>query len=194
MTTSNAEGLASTPKWIGLSLLRFTAEVIIWGLIMLAFGSLSLYVVGFIYPESMPYVWLAIVGTTISLLGFQPDEESQAWIQGIINTTVELNRAEQFIYAASLALIVIGIVFAQITTIGVVSAIIFQETSLTIVAIAAAVFLPPTDAWLGRNYNVSIGAVGFIIAVSIMRLVAMAYQVSPDVVSRASHDFHSAMA
>lgn len=184
MTTAERE-LASTPRWLLRTLGQFVGLTLVLGIVFLGFGSLSLYITGSVYPLSTPFLWLVIVGLTLGMLGHEFDEEATSDIHEILETALEMRPLERRLYAASLTIMLLGVVGFQVGVIGGVSAMIAHRWSIPLLGIAVALFYPSVDAWLGRNYAISVGAVGFWIAYGLIKFATILTDVPTEATGKA---------
>lgn len=184
MPTSDQQ-LASTPRWLATTATRFVGSMLMWGLVLLVFGSAGLYITGFIYAEAIPFIWLSILGFAITLSGFEPDNDEQITLRDAMEMAAEMSPWERRLYLVTVVTVVTGMIGLQVTVIGIVSAFAAYELSLPIVAMGIAVFGPPVDAWFGRNVGVSLGAIGLRLTVLLMKGVAILNNISPEIPGKA---------
>lgn len=192
MATASSE-LSSTPRWALSRLGQFVGGFVVMGLVFLAFGSFSFYVVGLVYADALPFLWLVILSYTITINGWNPSDRDQEAVGQMLEHVVDMSRLDRWIYVATLLLLVIGGVTIPIAVIGTLSALVAFNTAVPVVSVVIAFLLPPIDAWLGRERGVSLGALGFVMALYFMKAIAFVYHASPDVPDQASDDFRSAL-
>lgn len=167
---------------------RIVGDFLLFGIVILILGSLSLYLSGQIYPESIPFQWLVILGIVLAIGNFDSDKSIS--FEEAVELAARMTVWERRVYVTTLFAIGLGIIGFQLSIIGSASAYLAHHYSLPGVAIGIAVLYPRVDAWLGRNLNLSIGYLGMITAVQVMKGVAIINNISPDVPGEARSSFH----
>lgn len=185
--------LASIPRW-GVSLTgRFLAAVIVWGLMIIAISAPALHFVPTVYPKSTPFLWLTIAGLVIAMSNPDLSEEDGETLNDLIERVRNNDRRERFFYMTTVIILAIATVSFEVAVVGVGASLIAEETGLGLVAVATTLWYPTVDSWVGRNVGWNVASVGGLVALLAMHLLAIMYQVSPEVPRSAADDFRNTL-
>lgn len=187
------EELASTLRW-GVSLTgTYLARVFVWGLVFVALSAPSLHLTPIVYSASTPFLWLAIVGVVIGMLRPNLREEDAELLDRWVTSYQEKNRREKFIYFVTFATLGISAISFEVAFVGVAATVIAEQFSLGLLAVVIALWVPAADPWLGRTVGWNIASTGGLIGLLIMEVVAVLYQVSPEVPRSAATEMRGSL-
>lgn len=185
--------LASVFRW-GASLAgTYLAWVFVGGLLFIALSAPTLHLAPIAYPQSVPFLWLSIVGLTIGLLDPNLNEEDAELLNKLMSNYRTKNSREKFIYLTSFVMIGIGSISFEVAVVGIASTLIAESLGLGLLAVAVALWYPATDAWLGRTLGWNVASTGGLITLLVMGVVAVLYQVSPEVPRSAAMDIRRSL-
>lgn len=190
------EQLAGTLWWAVALIVEFHILLVIWGLFAIAGAVLAFLFLPNFLPEAEPFIWLAITGLVLMMIGNELDEERSREFSEMMEQLLELASSDRpgssreiWIYAATLFVLFVFMVSTEVTVVAAAAALLSMNTSLGVVAIAGALLYPMFDAWLGKTLGLNVASIGLLVGIGLMDLIALFYRVPLSVPHEAASQF-----
>ncbi|WP_144901386.1 hypothetical protein [Halobellus captivus] len=191
--TENPSELSSTFRWAASTVANFVVGTIILGILFVAVSAPVLFVLPTIYPQAVPFAWLAVAGLVLGMLSLDLTDEEADILQGIVQRMSDMTRRERYVFLISLYTILIGGVSVEVALISIVTSLLASQASLPLVAVVLAIGYPSIDASIGDKIGINVATVGAILATLVMQAFAAVYRVSPAVPKAASLEIRSGL-
>lgn len=192
-TSDGEPEYGSVLSWIGGLVGGYVAIVLLFGTLLMASASPALLFLPGVVPESVPYMWLAVVGFLIAYSGADLSDEEADLTEHFMSKIQEGNRYEKFWYFMSFFVVAVGAVTLEVAFIGTAGSLIATETAMPIVAVAFAVWTPPVDIWAGNKFGLNLFSIGALVAMAALYFAAIVSRTPLSIPREAAADFRSSV-
>lgn len=179
-----------TLTWAARRSVGIPLGLLIYGVVISILAAPGLVAMNHFYPEALPFAWLALIITLLSSLGHA---RRNGLDDGIVEKMGDLNKSEKYEYLMNLTFMVSGIITFHVIGTAAIAAFTVFYLGFPVIGLLLVIALPKADAYLGRNYDASLGALGFHIANSLLKILSLISGMSSVPAEAAAHDARSVL-